>query len=120
RYLPGNRHVLRYDSLDAAKGGTVFAKLYTVEDGVRAFGVATQVADWLAEHGEGVTSVRPLAYVAEDGVVLYPELSGAPLSEHLRRPSQGVARFLERRGGSPRPTPPAPRGRRLAPAPCRR
>src|SRR3989454_6298944 len=71
-----------------------------VEDGVRAFGVATQVADWLAEHGEGVTSVRPLAYVAEDGVVLYPELSGAPLSEHLRRPSQGVARFLERAGAA--------------------
>src|SRR3989441_240177 len=100
RYCPGERHVLRYDSLDAAKRGTVFAKLYTGEEGARAFGVARHVADWLAEHGEGVTSVRPLAYVAEDGVVLYPELSGAPLSEHLRRPSQGVARFLERAGAA--------------------
>src|SRR5438128_5489563 len=92
RYCPGERHVLRYDSLDAAKRGTVFAKLYTGEEGARAFGVTRHVADWLAEHGEGVTAVRPLAYVAEDAVVLYPRVFGAPLSELLRRPSQGVAR----------------------------
>ena len=100
RYCPGERHVLRYDSLDAAKRGTVFAKLYTGEEGARAFGVARHVADWLAEHGEGVTSVRPLAYVAEDAVVLYPRVFGAPLSELLRRPSQGVARCLERAGAA--------------------
>jgi aminoglycoside phosphotransferase (APT) family kinase protein len=100
RYLPGDRHVLRYDPLDAAKGGTVFAKLYTGEEGARAFRVATQAADWLAEHGEAVTAVRPLAYVAEDRIVLYLGLSGAPLSEHLRRPSQGVARCLERAGAA--------------------
>src|SRR5437899_9696242 len=100
RYLPGSCHVLRYDPLHAAKGGAVFAKLYTGEEGAWAFGVARHVADWLAEHGEGVTAVRPLAYVAEDRVVLYPELSGAPLSEHLRRPSQGVARCLERAGAA--------------------
>lgn len=100
RYYPGERHVLRYDPLDAAKRGTVFAKLYTGEEGVHAFRVARQAADWLAEHGEGVTSVRPLAYVAEDGVVLCPGLSGTPLSERLRRPSQGVARCLERAGAA--------------------
>jgi len=97
-YHPGQRHVLRYAPLDAAKGGTVFAKLYADGEGARVFRVATQVGKWLAQHGEGVTSVRPLAYVAEDGVVLYPGLSGAPLSEHLRRPGQGVARCLERAG----------------------
>src|SRR5437870_7274066 len=97
RYRPGQRHVLRYDPLDP-KGGTVFAKLYTGEEGARVFRVATQVGKWLAQHGEGVTSVRPLAYVAEDGVVLYPGLSGVPLSDHLRRPGQGVARCLERAG----------------------
>src|SRR6267378_1637115 len=100
RYHPGKRLVLRYDPLDAAKGGTVFAKLYAGEDGARAFRVAGHVADRLAEHGEGVTAVRPLAYVAEDRVVLYPGLSGAPLSKHLRRPSQGVARCLERAGAA--------------------
>src|SRR5437899_4025217 len=57
RYLPSSCHVLRYDSLDATKGGVVFAKLYAGEEGARAFRVATQVADWLAEHGEGVTAV---------------------------------------------------------------
>src|SRR5207245_8929843 len=99
-YHPGQRHVLRYDPLDAAKGGAVFAKLYTDEEGARAFRVARRAVDWLAEHGEGVTAVRPLAYVAEDGVVLYPGLSGAPLSEHLRRPGLSVARGLDRAGGA--------------------
>ncbi|PYU09158.1 MAG: hypothetical protein DMG29_20320 [Acidobacteria bacterium] len=98
RYRPGKRHVLRYDPLDAAKGGTVFAKLYTGEGGARVFRVATQAGEWLAQHGAGVTAVRPLACVAEDRVLLYPGLSGAPLSDHLRRPSQGVARCLERAG----------------------
>src|SRR5207245_5779205 len=32
------------------------------------------------------------------GVVLYPRVLGAPLSDHLRRRSQGVARCLERAG----------------------
>src|SRR5207253_8203182 len=36
RYRPGQRHVLRYDPLDR-KGGTVFAKLYTGEEGARVF-----------------------------------------------------------------------------------
>src|SRR5713226_7146536 len=100
RYHPGKRHVLRYDPLDAAKGGTVFAKLYAGEDGARAFRVAGYVADWLTEHGEGVTAVRPLAYVAEDRVVLYPRVLGTPLSDNLRRPSRGVAQCLERAGAA--------------------
>src|SRR5437870_1857706 len=99
RYRPGQRHVLRYDPLDP-KGGTVFAKLYTGEEGARVFRVATQVGKWLAQHGQGVTSVRPLANVAEDGVVLYPGLSGVPLSDQLRRPGQGVARCLQRTGAA--------------------
>ena len=100
RYHPGQRHVLRYDRLDVAKGETVLAKLYTGEDGARAFRVAGRAADWLAEHGEGVTAVRPLAYVAEDAVVLYPRVVGAPLSERLQRPGAGVAECLERAGAA--------------------
>src|SRR5205807_1067009 len=69
RYHPGKRHVLRYDPLDAAKGGAVFAKLYAGEDGARAFRVARQVADWLAEHGEGVTAVLPSVGVAIDALL---------------------------------------------------
>jgi aminoglycoside phosphotransferase (APT) family kinase protein len=94
RYHPGNRHVLRYDPLDGSERGTLFAKLYKGEDGEWAFRVAAQVAEWLAQHGEGVTSVRPLAYVAEDAVVLYPRILGEPLSQHLQRPGPGVARSL--------------------------
>src|SRR5207245_9238911 len=68
------------------------------EEGARIFHKAAHGAEWLAEHREGVTAVRPLAYVAEDGVVLYPRVLGAPLSDHLRRPSQAVAQCLERAG----------------------
>ena len=100
RYRPGQRHVLRYGTLDVAEGGTVFAKLYTGEDGARAFHVARHAADWLAEHGDGVTAVRPLAYVAEDAVVFYARVFGAPLCDHLRRPGQRVARCLERAGAA--------------------
>src|SRR3989442_2159172 len=100
RYLPSSCHVLRYDPLDAAKGGAVFAKLYTDEEGARAFRVARGVADWLAEPGESGTALRPLASVARDRAVLYPGLSGAPLSERLRRPGPGVARCLERAGAA--------------------
>ncbi|PYM86814.1 MAG: hypothetical protein DME09_01375, partial [Candidatus Rokuibacteriota bacterium] len=100
RYRPGQRHVLRYDPEDAAQGGTVFAKLYTGEDGARVCHVATRVGEWLAEHGRGVTAVRPVACVVGDRVVLYPGLSGGPLSDLLRRPGQGVARCLERVGAA--------------------
>src|SRR5207244_1211059 len=100
RYRPGKRHVLRYEALDAAERGTIFAKLYHSEKGARVFRVATQVAEWLAEYGNGVTSVRPLAYLAEDAVVLYPRVFGRPLSERLRRPGHGVAQCLERAGAA--------------------
>jgi hypothetical protein len=100
RYRPGKRHVLRYDLVGGQKGEAVFAKLYTGVKGAQAFRVANRTADWLAERGEGVNSLRPLAYMVEDAVVLYPRIFGAPLSDHLRRPSDGLARWLERTGAA--------------------
>lgn len=100
RYRPGKRHVLRYDPLDPPNEEAVFAKLYTNESGAQLFGVANRAADWLAEQGDGVHAVRPLAYIAEDGVVLYPRVLGAPLSNHMRCPSEGRARCLERTGAA--------------------
>jgi len=99
RYLPGKRHVLRYDPVDQAKGGTVFAKLYMGEAGACAFRVARYAADWMAEYGEDVNCVRPLAYVAEDAVVLYPRVVGTPLSDHTQRPS-GLAEWWRRAGAA--------------------
>jgi hypothetical protein len=98
KYRPGKRHVLRYDPVDPAKGGSVFAKLYIGEGGKRAFRVARDVADWLAEHGRGVNGLRPLAYVAEDAVVLYPRVCGVPLSDYARHPDRDVARWLHQAG----------------------
>jgi aminoglycoside phosphotransferase (APT) family kinase protein len=98
KYRPGKRHVLRYDPVDPAKGGTVFAKLYVGDEGARAFRVTRCAADWLAEHGEGVNCVQPLAYVAEDAVVLYARVYGTPLSAQLRRPTAPLAHHWQRAG----------------------
>lgn len=101
RYRPGKRHVLRYDPLDAPKRGVLFAKLYsTSEEGERVFRLAKMVGEWLAKHGEGIASARPPAYVADDGVVLCPQAPGTPLSEHLRRPNQSLARSLRNAGAA--------------------
>src|SRR5437016_3200717 len=104
KYRPGKRHVLRYDPVT---GGAVFAKLYIGkeearafrrEDGARAFRVAQGVADWLAERGQVVNSLRPLGYVAQDAVVLYPQVCGVPLSDYTRRLDRVAARCLHQAG----------------------
>ena len=100
RYRPGRRHVLRYDSLDKPDSGTLFAKMYAGENGARAFRVANVVADWLEQYGEGITSLRPLAYLPEDAVVLYRRIMGEPLSRNLRNPGRGVGRNLRAIGST--------------------
>jgi len=95
RYRPGKRHVLCYEPQGEPKRGAIYAKLYTDGKSAKAFQLAEQIAEWLAEHGAGVTSVRPLAYIAEDGVVLYPQVLGAQLSELLQRPGQSLGRALK-------------------------
>jgi hypothetical protein len=97
RYRPGQRHVLRYDRSNGSKG-TVFAKLYTDADGAHIFHVARQAAEWLEHQGGSVRSVRPLAYVVEDKVVLYPGICGAPLTEALRRGGRRSGDSLEQAG----------------------
>jgi hypothetical protein len=95
RYRPGQRHVLRYDAQSANQPAVVtFAKLYTGDRGARAFQVATSVADWLAESGRGMSALRPLAYIGEDGVILYPQVVGTPLSQQLRQPSPATTQHL--------------------------
>lgn len=109
KYRPGRRHVLRYDPRNPAGGGAVFAKLYIGEDearafrredGARTFRAAREVADWLAERGGSVHCLRPLAYVAEDAVVLYPRLCGVPLSDCTWRVNQDTAQWLHRAGAA--------------------
>ena len=106
KYRPGMRHVLRYDPLDPVDE-TIFAKLYIVEDwarayrredAARAFRVASKAADWLAEHGNNASCLRPLAHVAEDAVVLYPRAVGTPLSDYAQRSVGSVAPWLKRSG----------------------
>ncbi len=101
RYRPGQKHVLRYDPLDAPEGRAVFAKLYsTSEDSERVFRLAKQIEEWLALRRSGVTSVRPLAHVAEDAVILYPQILGTPLAKHLRHSGQDVASLLKATGAA--------------------
>ncbi|HJZ46481.1 MAG TPA: aminoglycoside phosphotransferase family protein [Roseiflexaceae bacterium] len=88
RYRPDQRHVLRYDPLDAAgrvdERGTLFAKIYNSHKAARTFGVASRVSDWLAEQNSAISAVRPLAHIASEGLVLYPRVTGTPLSDLLR------------------------------------
>jgi len=100
RYRPGQRHVLRYGRADAEGVRPVFAKLYTAEDGASMFERASRIGEWLSHHRRGVSAVRPFVFVAADGVVLYPGLSGRPLSEHLRRSHSNMAAYLERAGAA--------------------
>ena len=99
RYRPGQRHVLRYDQ-PAHPAATTFAKVYNSDKGARTFGVVTRVADWLATQDGGLRTVKPLAYVAGDGVVLYPLVTGTPLSDLLRAPDQAAARLLGAAGAA--------------------
>jgi len=104
RYRPGQRHVLRYDPIDAAgrvnEGGTLFAKIYNSDKGARTFDVATRVSDWLAEQNNGISAVRPLAHIAAEGLVLYPRVVGTPLSELLRAPGPTTDAYLRASGAA--------------------
>ena len=99
RYWPGKRHVLSYGPRDGAKGGRVFAKLSSGDKATRASRATKGAADWLTEHVDGVSAVRPLAYLPEDTVVLYPRVFGTPLSDLLRSiPRPELAQCLQRAG----------------------
>lgn len=104
RYRPGQRHVLRYDPVDAAghvdEGGTLFAKIYNSDKGARTFEVAVRISDWLAEQDNGISAVRPLAYIAAEGLVLYPRVVGTPLSELLREPGPATDAHLRAAGAA--------------------
>ena len=104
RYRPGQRHVLRYDPL-AATGklnsrGTVFAKLYRSKKGARSFCLATQIADWLAASGSGVTALWPAAHLAADALILYPRIVGTPLSRQLWRRPRNLASWMQQIGAA--------------------
>src|SRR5206468_1256502 len=96
RYRPGERHVLRYEPAQVAPGRAVFAKLSRRDaDVARAFRVATHVADCLDASAGTARAVRPLACVERDGVILFPEVHGRPLSEALRTGNGSVTGHLE-------------------------
>ena len=87
RYRPGRRHVLRYDAGDSRESRTLFGKMYAGDKGERVFRVANTVAGWLTQYGQGVTSLRPLAHLVDDSVVLYRGIVGECLSQYLQHSS---------------------------------
>jgi aminoglycoside phosphotransferase (APT) family kinase protein len=96
RYRPGERHVLRYEPAQVAPRRAVFAKLSKRDADVsRVFRVATHVADCLDASGGTAQALRPLACVEGDGVILFPEVRGRPLSEALRAGDGGITRHME-------------------------
>ncbi len=104
RYRPGQRHVLRYDPIDASgqinQSGTLFAKVYNSDKGARTYDLAARISDWLAEQNNGISAVHPLAYIAAEGLVLYPRVDGTPLSELLRQPGPTADAYLRAAGAA--------------------
>ena len=102
RYRPGQRHVLRYDALgiDGQAGKTLFAKVYANDKGAQTFQVATRVSGWLAEQSDGIGAARPLVYIASEGLVLYPRVTGTPLSDLLQNPGPATASHIYAAGAA--------------------
>ena len=82
------------------EGGTLFAKIYNSDKGARTFDVAARISDWLAEQNNGISAVHPLAYIAAEGLVLYPRVVGTPLSELLRQPGPATDAHLRAAGAA--------------------
>jgi hypothetical protein len=102
RYRPGERHVLRYQPVDATGHvdieDTLYAKIYNSDKGERAYKTAAGVSDWLAEQDGEIAAVRPSTYIAAEGLALYPHVSGTPLSDLLRYQGLETARYLRSAG----------------------
>jgi aminoglycoside phosphotransferase (APT) family kinase protein len=100
RYRPGERHVLRYDpaSGDSDQPGTVFAKMSRGHDVGTEYRVATRASEWVEDMKIGVHAARPLAYVAEDDVLLYPEVFGEQLSQLFVRKESAALEQVQRTG----------------------
>ncbi len=109
RYVPCQRHVLRYDPLSAEGSEAIFAKPYNHGEGGRIASAVKQAASWLAAQQQGVACLEPLAYVPDDDVLLYPALSGRPLHEALQDMGRETGRQLELAGRALRALHRAPR-----------
>jgi len=90
--------VLRYDFSSPDDriqgGGTLFAKLYNDGEDAAAFRVASGIADWVSSSTDA-SAITPLAHLPEDGLIIYPELAGAPLSHY---PAARAAKPLAQAG----------------------
>ena len=102
RYRPGERHVLRYEPLGQpgpAGAGVLYAKLYREpEAAARAGRIAMRVADWLDANGSRLIAVRPAVVIPPEAVVIYPRVTGTPLSRLLRRPGRDLCQVLHAAG----------------------
>ena len=93
RYRPRQRHVLRYDAQTAppstaAAPQALFAKVYADADHQPFYVRNQRIADWLAASSSTVTVLRPLAYLPADFTILYAQVNGEPLSDHLAQDDQ--------------------------------
>lgn len=101
RYRPGQRHRLRYrpqsEGLD--RDAVLFAKLYkSPEESASAFQIAHCAADRVAAGEARLAAVRPRAHIVDDAMVIYPSVTGKPLSHLLRSPDQALVAHLRDAG----------------------
>ena len=84
----------------------LYAKLYREpEAAARAGRIAVRVADWLDANGSRLIAVRPAAVIPPEAVVIYPRVTGMPLSRLLRRPGRDLSGLLYAAGAGLRGAP---------------
>jgi hypothetical protein len=100
RYRPGQRHVLRYDpDGEEGQGKAVFAKLFSDPGkAARIYRSAVRANEWLTARRERILSLRPLAILSTEGVILYPEVTGKSFSRYLRGPAFRAREYLSLAG----------------------
>ena len=97
RYIPGRRHLLRYDPAPGDPSGRpLFLKLYADDTPHRLLAVMETAAEWLASSNMPHTLVTPAPVPPHPSALVYPRAEGAPLSSLLSgRGSKGAETLRE-------------------------
>jgi aminoglycoside phosphotransferase (APT) family kinase protein len=99
RYRPGERHVLRYEAEGGENARVLYTKLYQTQEGAdRANRIARRITEWLETRGGRLKGARPFAVLEADAAILYPKISGKPLSRMLQRPGKNLTEALRAAG----------------------
>ncbi|MEZ4864413.1 MAG: aminoglycoside phosphotransferase family protein [Caldilineaceae bacterium] len=104
RYRPRQRHVLRLtlstDETPPTDLQHFFAKVYQAGAGAVAAQMTTIIADRLAMAQEPLTALRPIAHLRNEELLLYPAVTGLPLTQALPQGGHSLGDTLQTIGAA--------------------